>query len=164
MNRIGAPHVLFPSVALYKAPCNRLPSFHPPSIFPLQHPPTLSAMYVNSLLVTHLICIALSASALPLSSLSRLAGTNAVSQSLASNSSPVTLNVARRLNSTGSSNVLKFDQARAKAFRQRGQASGNPTPAADASTFDIGVTSQAVSYVMQVRVYECTAHIRLREL
>lgn len=64
--------------------------------------------------------------------------------------------MAKRFNKTGSANVVKFDQDRAKATRLRSQGT-----ASDASTsvlgsfakgkaFNIAVTSQAVSYVMEV--------------
>ena len=113
-------------------------------------------MRTPSLLVTHLLGLALSASALPLSSLSRLASTDAVGKSLVSNASPVTLSVARRFNSMGSSNVLKFDQARAKALRQRAQTDSSSTPATDASAFNVEVVSQVVSYVLEVSIQTST--------
>ena len=69
----------------------------------------------------------------------------------------VTLPVARRFNSTGAANVLKFDQARAKAIRQRAKAegSGRDNQATDVAQdeFTVPASSQVVSYVVSVRIF-----------
>ncbi|KAI0690560.1 aspartic peptidase A1 [Cerioporus squamosus] len=76
---------------------------------------------------------------------------NAVQKSILSDSSRRNvLNLARQVNSTGSSNVLKFDQRRAEAMRQRAQADSSPTSAA--SSFDVDAISQAVCYVVEVLI------------
>ena len=68
--------------------------------------------------------------------------------------SPVTLSLARRFNSTGSSNVLKFDQARARELRRKGQARGGGVDQGDSdpsgNLYDVEATSQVVSYVVTV--------------
>ena len=73
-----------------------------------------------------------------------------------SSSGLVTLPMARRFNSTGASNVLKFDQARAKAFKTRGATTGTRAGSAGALTFrqaavfDAPATNQAVDYTTTV--------------
>lgn len=68
------------------------------------------------------------------------------------------LPLAKRVNSTGSANIVKFDQDRARATRQRSQASDPTGPAAGSfaagQAFNDVATSQAVSYVVEVRVLE----------
>ncbi len=111
-------------------------------------------MFVFSLVTLYLgFTLLASASPLPVvGPLERnLANTNVVQNSLFSDSSsPTVLSLARRFNSTGSSNVLKFDQARAKAMQQRGRTDEDPSSAADASVINVDATSQAVSYVVEV--------------
>ncbi|RPD60612.1 aspartic peptidase A1 [Lentinus tigrinus ALCF2SS1-7] len=109
-------------------------------------------MPVFSLLVTPLLGFALFSSAFPLSPLSHGQGNNAADHSFVSNASPVTLGVARRFNSVGSSNVLKFDQARARALRQRTQTDSSSAPAEDADIYSMDVVSQVVAYVMEVGI------------
>ncbi|TFK83046.1 aspartic peptidase A1 [Polyporus arcularius HHB13444] len=111
-------------------------------------------MFVLSLVTLYLgFTLLASASPLPVfGPLERnVANTNVVQNSLFSDSSsPTVLSLARRFNSTGSSNVLKFDQARAKAMQQRGRTDQDPSSAADASVINVDATSQAVSYVVEV--------------
>ena len=84
---------------------------------------------------------------------------NPLKQVLSSGSSKrITLPLVRRFNATGAANVLKFDQARAQAIRQRAQArSGYPEDTDEGSLsaisghFDVPATSQIVSYVVSVR-------------
>ncbi|KAH9903191.1 aspartic peptidase A1 [Cubamyces lactineus] len=69
-------------------------------------------------------------------------------------SSRMTLPLAKRYNSTGSANVLKFDQARAKAIRARtGQNGGSSAveyAATSSQAFNEQAMSQAVSYIVTV--------------
>ncbi|EIW53178.1 aspartic peptidase A1 [Trametes versicolor FP-101664 SS1] len=66
------------------------------------------------------------------------------------------LPLAKRVNSTGSANIVKFDQDRARATRQRSQASDATGPAggsfAVGQAFNDVAISQAVSYVVEVLV------------
>lgn len=63
--------------------------------------------------------------------------------------SRITLPIARRLNVTGAANLVKLDQARAKALKARAKAGAERTPRA--TIFDAPVTNQAVDYVATVR-------------
>ncbi|KAI0634527.1 aspartic peptidase A1 [Trametes polyzona] len=96
-------------------------------------------------------------SASPLSSLSETSG-DIVPQSLQPSQSRITLPVAKRFNSTGSANVVKFDQERARATRLRSQASQSPAGLAATSfaqsgkAFNAVAESQAVSYVIEVTI------------
>lgn len=63
--------------------------------------------------------------------------------------SRITLPIARRLNITGAANLVKLDQARAKALKSRPQAHTGNSPRA--TIFDAPVTNQAVDYVATVR-------------
>ncbi|KAI0081062.1 acid protease [Panus rudis PR-1116 ss-1] len=65
--------------------------------------------------------------------------------------SPVTLQVAKRFNFTGISNLLQKDQARAKGLRQLAQAKLNGKLREDA-VISVPVTNQAVDYVANVGV------------
>ncbi|EIW52039.1 acid protease [Trametes versicolor FP-101664 SS1] len=65
-------------------------------------------------------------------------------------SSRITLPIARRLNITGAANLVKLDQARAKALKSRPQAHTGNSPRA--TIFDAPVTNQAVDYVATVGV------------
>ncbi|KAH9848590.1 acid protease [Lenzites betulinus] len=64
--------------------------------------------------------------------------------------SRITLPIARRLNVTGAANLVKLDQARAKALKARAKAGAEQTPRA--TIFDAPVTNQAVDYVATVGV------------
>ncbi|KAL7284878.1 hypothetical protein ACG7TL_002192 [Trametes sanguinea] len=66
------------------------------------------------------------------------------------NASPVTLPIARRLNVTGAANLVKLDQARAKAFKSRSKAQIGKTQRAD--VFNTPITNEAVDYVASVGV------------
>ncbi|OSC99237.1 acid protease [Trametes coccinea BRFM310] len=66
------------------------------------------------------------------------------------NASPVTLPIARRLNVTGAANLVKLDQARAKAFKSRSKAHIGKTRRAD--VFNTPITNEAVDYVASVGV------------
>ncbi|KAI0324295.1 aspartic peptidase A1 [Cubamyces sp. BRFM 1775] len=73
-------------------------------------------------------------------------------------SSSITLPLAKRFNHTGSANVVKFDQARAKAIRARSQQNGGSSAVEYAATSGTGkafnqqATSQVVSYVVTLLV------------
>ena len=73
----------------------------------------------------------------------------------------VTLPMARRFNSTGASNILKFDQERAKSIRQRAQARSDGKPLDRVGDqISVPATSQAVSYVVSVRLLDFISFIR----
>ncbi|KAL7284813.1 hypothetical protein ACG7TL_002123 [Trametes sanguinea] len=112
-------------------------------------------------LVTLLLTFILSVSASPLPTLptdapSLLSSTGLATDELTTTtSSPVpALSLARRFNHTGSANVLKFDQARARALR--GRAGSYPetytSSFASSKIFDVDATSQAVSYAVTVNI------------
>ncbi|KAK7680347.1 hypothetical protein QCA50_016587 [Cerrena zonata] len=65
--------------------------------------------------------------------------------------SPVTLPFARRINATSVRDLLKIDQARAKAFKNRPQVQQRITPAS-AAAFGVPATNQAVDYILEVGV------------
>ncbi|OJT03652.1 Polyporopepsin [Trametes pubescens] len=76
---------------------------------------------------------------------------------LSTSSSPrMILPLTKQVNSAGSANIVKFDQDRARATRQRSQASDAAGPAAGSfavgQAFNDVATSQAVSYVVEVIV------------
>ncbi|KAI9068199.1 aspartic peptidase A1 [Trametes sanguinea] len=110
-------------------------------------------------LVTLLLTFLLSVSASPLPTLptdptSLLSGTGLATDDLSTPSSPVpALSLARRFNHTGSANVLRFDQARARAMRGRAGAYPESYTSSFASSkvLNVDATSQAVSYVVSVR-------------
>ncbi|KAI0634433.1 acid protease [Trametes polyzona] len=64
--------------------------------------------------------------------------------------SHITLPIARRLNVTGAANLLKLDQARAKALKSRPKANSSHSPRA--TLFDAPVTNEAVDYVATVGI------------
>ncbi|RPD60618.1 acid protease [Lentinus tigrinus ALCF2SS1-7] len=114
-------------------------------------------MHVPSLLATPLLGLTLFSSAFPLGPLAAsFAQANSILTPLSGSDAPsqTTLDVARRFKSDGPSNVLKFDQARARALQHRRQldASSSPTSVGDAGSYNIGAQSQAVTYVVTVQV------------
>lgn len=72
--------------------------------------------------------------------------------SAASQASTATLPFARRVSTSGSASVVKFDQARAQSFRDRaaGKFEGVGSATQAASVFNVPVTAQVVSYVAEV--------------
>ncbi len=66
--------------------------------------------------------------------------------------SPVTLPIARRVNLTGTANVLKADQARAKVLKGRSQASKKAAVGKVFADVDVPVTNTAVIYTAGVGV------------
>ncbi|KAI9070303.1 acid protease [Trametes sanguinea] len=66
------------------------------------------------------------------------------------NASPVTLPIARRLNVTGAANLVRLDQARAKAFKSRSKTAAGKVQRAD--IFNTPITNEAVDYVASVGV------------
>ncbi|KAI8989240.1 acid protease [Trametes punicea] len=66
------------------------------------------------------------------------------------NKSPVTLPIARRLNVTGATNIVKLDQARAKALKTRPQTHAGKARRTD--IFNVPATNEAVDYVATVGV------------
>ncbi|KAK7680342.1 hypothetical protein QCA50_016582 [Cerrena zonata] len=67
--------------------------------------------------------------------------------------SPVSLPFARRINATSIQNLLKIDQARAKALKTRTKAQrGSNKVSASAAAFGIPATNQAVDYILNVGV------------
>ncbi|KAI0816930.1 aspartic peptidase A1 [Trametes gibbosa] len=116
-------------------------------------------MFTNSL-VTLLLTLALSAASSPLppfsdASLPPLSNTKLVPEDW-STLAPTPLQVAKRYNNTGSANVVKFDQARARATRQRftlGNTQGVETASfAAGKAINEPATSQVVSYVVKVLI------------
>ncbi|OSC99303.1 acid protease [Trametes coccinea BRFM310] len=111
-------------------------------------------------LVTLLFTFVLSISASPLPTLptdptSLLSSSGLATDDLSTTSSPVpALSLARRFNHTGSANVLRFDQARARAMRGRTGSYPETYTSSFASgkVFEIDATSQAVSYVVTVNI------------
>ncbi|KAI8996661.1 aspartic peptidase A1 [Trametes punicea] len=79
--------------------------------------------------------------------------------------SPVALPLAKRFNSTGSANVVRFDQARARAIRARTQQTSGDgaigTGFSSDEEFDTEGTSQAVSYVVTVSIGEPSTDYQL---
>ncbi|KAI0078070.1 acid protease [Panus rudis PR-1116 ss-1] len=65
--------------------------------------------------------------------------------------SPITLSVARRFNLTGAANMVKMDQARAKALKTRPKVQPHNRTTNDA-VFGVPATNQAVDYVLNVGV------------
>lgn len=142
-----------------------------PLLFRQHPPPSPPLMHVHSL-VTLLLTYGLYVSAVPLSSLSALM--NSVQShpasklpAFADTHSP-TLSLARRFNSTGSANVLKFDQARARTLQQRTQTnadSDDGTSLGGDALFEQSVTSQVVTYVATVSLLlscSCSIYAQLR--
>ncbi|KAI0372569.1 aspartic peptidase A1 [Pilatotrama ljubarskyi] len=111
-----------------------------------------------TLLITFLVSAA--ASPLPPFSASSLSLSDPVARlSSYSPSSSITLPLARRFNGTGSANVLKFDQARAKATRSRPRGDGgssdmNAGTVASDGVFNAAAASEVVSYVVTVLLGE----------
>lgn len=74
--------------------------------------------------------------------------------------SPISLAVARRFNATAAPNILKADQARAKALKQQAQGKHTSLKAAQAA---LPVTNGAVTYTASVGVGEpatqCTSFV-----
>ncbi|OJT05192.1 Polyporopepsin [Trametes pubescens] len=66
--------------------------------------------------------------------------------------SPISLAVARRFNATAAPNILKADQARAKALKQQAQGKTTSLKAAQAALIDVPVTNGAVTYTASVGV------------
>ncbi|KAI0703858.1 acid protease [Cerioporus squamosus] len=66
--------------------------------------------------------------------------------------SPITLPIARRFNLTGVPSILKQDQARAKALKERSQGQGKGASPKKAAVFPVDVTNQAVDYTVSVGV------------
>ncbi|KAI1786220.1 acid protease [Ganoderma leucocontextum] len=70
--------------------------------------------------------------------------------------SPVTLPIARRFNSTGTANIVKADQARAKVLKARSQASSAPAVNTAAGKIfpgiNVPVTNAAVIYTASIGV------------
>lgn len=66
------------------------------------------------------------------------------------NASPVTLPFARRLNLTGTANLLQIDQARAKALKERAMTS--PGKFIRTPIDSVPATSQVANYVVSVRL------------
>ena len=66
--------------------------------------------------------------------------------------SPVTLSVARRLNTTGASTLLQIDQARAKALKANAGTSRKAFKSAASLLSSIDVTNGAVDYTASVGV------------
>ncbi|KAJ8469970.1 hypothetical protein ONZ51_g8640 [Trametes cubensis] len=70
--------------------------------------------------------------------------------------SRMVLPLAKRYNNTGSANVVKFDQARAKAIRARTRQNGGSSAVEYAATsdqpFDEQATSKAVTYTVTVQI------------
>lgn len=64
--------------------------------------------------------------------------------------SPVTLQVARRFNFTGSANIRDIDQARAKALKSRTRT--NPKDVNKASLVNLPITNAVVTYTADVSV------------
>ncbi|TCD63445.1 hypothetical protein EIP91_005386 [Steccherinum ochraceum] len=64
----------------------------------------------------------------------------------------ISIPVARRVNATGARDILKFDQARAKAFKNRTPQVHHTSPSAAQAAFGVPVTNQAVDYAMTVGV------------
>lgn len=62
---------------------------------------------------------------------------------------PVTLQVARRINATSVRDLLKIDQARAKAIKNRPKVQSHNTTAA--AVFGVPATNQAVDYILSLR-------------
>ncbi|KAI0761374.1 aspartic peptidase A1 [Trametes elegans] len=119
-------------------------------------------MFSPSLLVTLLSTFVLSSTAFPLPPLTSpaLGSTDFALDGLRTNTG-VALPLAKRFNNTGSANIVKLDQARAKATRSRSQASYTPVEdaAQGASTdgvFNVDATSQAVAYIVTVSALFCT--------
>ncbi|OBZ76884.1 Polyporopepsin [Grifola frondosa] len=107
----------------------------------LEHPPPLSwspAMLARSVVA---LFLSLSVVAVPLTAPNTL-------------SNPHTLSFSKRVNSTGSANVLKQDQARAQALRERAQPTAGYSflRTQKDSDFNDPAISQAVSYVVNVAI------------
>lgn len=147
-----------------------LPPSSPAPSPPLPPTPFPATMSTHSLFIL-LLTVTLSASSSPIpplgagpfSALSNtgLSSSNAILSPnvLSMASRPrMMLPLAKRVNSTGSANIVKFDQDRARATRQRSQASDATGPAggsfAVGQAFNDVAISQAVSYVVEVRVLE----------
>ncbi|THH17739.1 hypothetical protein EUX98_g9068 [Antrodiella citrinella] len=65
----------------------------------------------------------------------------------------ITVPIARRVNATSARDLLKIDQARAKAFKNKPAAQPHHgTVSAAAATFGIPITNEAVNYAMTVGV------------
>ncbi|GJE97844.1 aspartic peptidase A1 [Phanerochaete sordida] len=69
---------------------------------------------------------------------------------LAIRSSPVTIQLARRFNTTGSKNIIELDQARAKFLKNGGSAKFKTASASSAPS--VPVTNGAVTYTAEVQV------------
>lgn len=63
--------------------------------------------------------------------------------------SPITLPFARRINATSVRDLLKIDQARAKAIKNRPQVQPQIKPGS-AAAFGVPATNQAVDYILNV--------------
>ena len=65
---------------------------------------------------------------------------------------PISIPIARRVNATSAKDLLKFDQARAKAFKNRPSVQPHQkTVSAAEAAFGVPVTNQAVDYAMSAR-------------
>ncbi|KAH9846698.1 aspartic peptidase A1 [Lenzites betulinus] len=116
-------------------------------------------MFTNSL-VTLLLTLTLSAAS-PLPPFSDASGLPSLSDAdvtpdRLSALSPITLQVAKRLNNTGSANIVKFDQARARATKLRSRhthgAGFAPASSSAGKAINVDATDQTVSYVVDVTI------------
>ncbi|KAI0356843.1 aspartic peptidase A1 [Trametes cingulata] len=117
-------------------------------------------------LVTLLLTFLASAAASPLPPLSASAfslsdATPPLTRLSSYTPSHITLPLARRFNGTGSANVLKFDQARAKATKSRSNGQGGSGTGASDGVFNAAATSQAVSYVVTAFIGEPPTQYKL---
>lgn len=67
--------------------------------------------------------------------------------------SPVSLPFARRINATSIQNLLKIDQARAKALKNRTKAQAGKKVTTSAAAFGVPATNQAVDYILNVSAF-----------